>query len=204
MQKLVAFKKTRFYQLCMAHPYAIAFGSGFLALGFATGVSTGALLSRCGLLIECMVQAEHSMQLLRGMLRLALFDLMLCCGVLSAALRPSFLPLSCASLALKGFAIGLAVKQLYLDYAWWGIVCGMIGVVLPSCCMLTGLILCFGYGASRLRGIQKASSTREKDENATLMPCVRLTVFLTAMGILAEGVMAQVILRFLLTFAASN
>ena len=144
------------------------------------------------------------MQLLRGMLRLALFDLVLCCGVLSAALRPSFLTLSCASLALKGFAIGLAVKQLYLDYAWWGIVCGMIGVVLPSCCMLTGLILCFGYGASRLRGIQKASSTREKDENATLMPCVRLTVFLTAMGILAEGVMAQVILRFLLTFAASN
>ena len=129
---------------------------------------------------------------------------MLCCGVLSAALRPSFLPLSCASLALKGFAIGLAVKQLYLDYAWWGVVCGMIGVILPSCCMLTGLILCFGYGASRLRGIQKASSTREKDENATLMPCVRLTVFLTAMGILAEGVMAQVLLRFLLTFAASN
>lgn len=203
MQKLLSFKKTRFFQLCMAHPYAVAFGSGFLALGFATGVSTGALLSRCGLLVECMVRAERSTQLLWGMLRLALFDFMLCCGVLSAALRPSFLPLSCVSLALKGFVIGLTVEQLYLDYAWWGIVCGMIGVLLPGFCMLTGLILCFGYGVSGLRVTQRAGNP-QKDENATLMPCVRLTVFLTAMGILAEGIAAQVILRALLTFAASN
>lgn len=71
---------------------------------------------------------------------------MLCCGVLSGTLFPSFVPFSCACLTLKGFAIGFVMKQFQIEYAWWGVVYGLAGIILPSFCMLTGLIFVLGRG----------------------------------------------------------
>ena len=53
MPKLDAFKRTRFFQLCMAHPYALASGCGLLVLGAATGMSTCAILARSGVIADC-------------------------------------------------------------------------------------------------------------------------------------------------------
>lgn len=198
MPKLDAFKRTRFFQLCMAHPYALASGCGLFVLGAATGVSTCAILARSGVIADCSMRAAQATHLLGGLSRIALFNLMLCCGVLSSAFRPSFLPLSCLCLALKGFALGFAIKQLQLEYAWWGVVYGLLGILLPSFCMLTGMIFCFGYGTAQLRTLRKPETGREKDGVHALQLCARLTIFLTILAILLEGVAAQVLLRVLL------
>ena len=198
MPKIESLKHTRFFRICMAHPYAVAFGCGFLVLGIATGVSTCAILKHDNLLADCMERAGQSAVLFHGFFRIALFNLMLCCGVLSGTLFASFVPFSCACLTLQGFAIGFVMKQLQIEYAWWGVVYGLAGIILPSFCMLTGLIFCFGQGVSQLRGLQKTSKGWEREGLPSLEACVRLTAFLTAMGILLEGVAAQVLLRLII------
>lgn len=50
----------------MAHPYAVAFGCGFLVLGIATGVSTCAILKHDNLLADCMERAGQSAVLFHG------------------------------------------------------------------------------------------------------------------------------------------
>lgn len=199
MPKLESIKKTRFFHLCMEHPYALAFGCGFLVLGAATGMSTSAVLARSGLIMDCAQRATQSVHLLSGFLRVALFNLMLCCGVLICTVQPSAFPLSCICLALKGFALGFAVRQLYMEYAWWGVTYGVLGVLLPSFCMLTGMTFCFSYGLSQLPVLQKQEKSREKNSENVLEPCIQLTIFLTLLGTLLEGIVAQVILRLLLT-----
>jgi len=64
--------------------------------------------------------------------------------------------------------------------------------------MLTGMIFCFGYGTAQLRTLRKTETGREKDGVHALQLCARLTVFLTILAILLEGVAAQVLLRVLL------
>lgn len=155
MPKIESLKHTRFFRICMAHPYAVAFGCGFLVLGIATGVSTCAILKHDNLLADCMERAGQSAVLFHGFFRIALFNLMLCCGVLSGTLFASFVPFSCACLTLKGFAIGFVMKQLQIEYAWWGVVYGLAGIILPSFCMLTGLIFVLGRGCLNCAGYKK-------------------------------------------------
>ena len=187
MQQIEAFKRTRFFRLCMEAPYAIAFGCGFLALGVATGISTGAALNMVGLIS---FKTTQRLQLWPGLLRMSLFNLMLFFGVLSSALKPSFMPLSCICIALKGFAIGFAVKQLHLDYGWGGLIMSM-AVVLPALCTLTGLMLCFGQGGTQLAGKQK----KEKKNLDALKPYISLTFFLSAAGSILEGTLSQLVVH---------
>ncbi len=196
MQKTEGFKNTRFFQLCMAHPYAVAFGCGFLALGAATGASTCAALGCTGLASGCAGQPVHAGA---GLLRMALLNVMLCCGVLGSLFWPSFFPLSCLSLTLKGFALGFAVEQCRLDYGWAGLLFAFPGIMLPSFCMLTGLILCFGQGAAEMRSAQGRERPRGDDAMNRSLPIMKLTVFLTGLAVILEGWIGPFILRILIS-----
>jgi len=204
MPNMFSIKNTRLYAELKSHPYAFTCAIALLAFGIASGISTSAMAANAGLIADALTKGGGGqLSILSGLLRSALFNLLIYSLMASAVFLKPLIPLSAFAIALKGFVIGFTANQFNIEFGWFGAVYSMLLVVLPSLYVVCGMVLFFARAGNNIFAAGLSAETlgrfRFKSRYAEITdikPFLRESVPLL-MGIVTEGVLSQLVMLLL-------